>query len=308
MFEEITDFNIDINSLLQKMDANCANAKELRQRLVELKNNLCSTSNSINQVSTPISDISLDNPLSFENEVSIYIELYRKINMTNIDELPTILPNEFDYHYNEILLRLCAESLKEIKECEELKLSENIEEDIELDTIIETEKRKIKFIKSLLEPHKDLTRESIPQNKIILAPNLNDNVSIFKDIERIPLEYYEEVSTLLESIINNTFKNFKRLTTMFEINGFCEVKGTKIRIVFKRLNVDTYALVTIFMKKTTTDNGYRDFIRGKISSFIPIIKLLKDNLDNPEFLEINDSYVNELYNKLKMNTPKERRM
>ena len=303
MFEEIDDFNTDIESILQTIDTNSANAKELTERLAKIKNRL----NNYTKISVEPDSFedfvnTTDRNISFENEVLFYIQNYREINSTNLDELPTILPSEIDYHYSEILLRLCAESLKEIKNCEELKIEENIEKDPEIDTIIKTEKQKMAYIKSLLEPTKDLIADDTITNKIILTPNLNDNISILKDIEHIPLEYYGEVATLLESIINNTFKRFKRLYTIFEINGFCEVRGKKIRIIFKRLNNDTYALITIFMKKTTSDNGYRDFIRGKISNYITVANSLKNNLDNPEFLKLNDFYLKELFNKLGMNT------
>ncbi len=309
MFEEITDFNIDIDNILEAINNNCANAKDLKEKLIELKNSLVNAPDLIvpSNYSTE-EDLDFEKSESFETIVLPYIKLYRKIDIASIDTITSILPSESDYHYNEILLRLCAESLKEIKECEELKIEENLEQDIDLETIIETEKQKMNYIKRLLEPNEELSENSEIKNKIILAPNINDNISVLKDIERIPSSYYEEVTILLDSIINNTFKRFKRFINVYKVNGFCEVRGKKIRIIFRRLNNDTYGLVTIFMKKTTSDYGYREFIKTKINNFIAIYDLLKDNLDNPEFLELNDFYLSELYNKLGIVTSKERKM
>ena len=305
MFEQIDDFNIDIDSFISILDKNTLTAKKVKHII----DNYQKQSTEVISNPKPNTFTTLEeepNLISFEDEVIPYIRQYHNITFDNLSELTNILPNQDDYQYNEILLRLCTESLKEIKNCEELKIEEGLEEDPELDLIIETEKQKIKFLKQLLEPIDELTTNEPIQNKIILMPNSNDS-SILKDIEHIPSEYYNEVSTLLESIINNTFKKFKRfkkLHSSYEINGFCEVRGKKIRIIFKRLNNDTYAIITIFMKKTTTDNGYRDFVRNKINTYISFSNYIKNNLNNPNFLLSNASYLEELFNKLGMNKDK----
>ena len=88
------------------------------------------------------------------------------------------------------------------------------------------------------------------------------------------------------------------------MQGVPEVRGTKVRIVFERINEDTYALFHIFLKKTQKNNGYTDTLENRINEFKKVIEKIKANLENEEFRRLNDLYVQELYNKLQKDTPK----
>ena len=57
-------------------------------------------------------------------------------------------------------------------------------------------------------------------------------------------------------------------------------------------------LVCAFVKKTTNDHGYQDYIRTRIQEYKNVEDALKDMVDDSKFMEINDLYVQELWNKL----------
>ena len=100
---------------------------------------------------------------------------------------------------------------------------------------------------------------------------------------------------LVDSIVDGTFKNVKGFNNNNTLNGVSEVKGPGVRIVFKRLSKNKYALITAFIKRSNNDMGYQDSLRSKVADFRLIHDDLKANLDNQEFIDENNKYVLELY-------------
>lgn len=238
---------------------------------------------------------------SFEDEVEYYLDDYKKLIEVNEENIRDILPSRSNYDFEKIVLRLMSESLKEIKELSELidlEADKEVLEEIKVN--IEKEQEKINILKRILF-QKEEKEEKRGKNNIILVPTLSGNIRILDDLEHLPEETYDGFKELIDSIENNTFKGVKRLVEYL----ISEVRGDGIRILFGRLNRNTYALITAFQKKTTANSGYREFLKGRVSSYKQVIDYLKDNLEDEDFLNENEENKEKLY-KLLSKRQKER--
>lgn len=243
---------------------------------------------------------------SFKDEMNFYLLSYRQLSEDfTKEEINEILPKKKNPKFKDILLRLSLESVKEIKEVKELLREEEISlEEKELcNKIIESENKKIDYIKSkLIVSDKEEIEEQEEKNNIVLVPMLSGNIRIIDDLEHIPNDYYEGFKDLINSIIDGTFKNVKTFSNNEGLIGISEVKSFKIRVVFKRLNDNTYALITAFMKKWDNDKLYQESLISKVKEYYLIESDLKKLINDHEFMEENEKNVQQLWNVL---SPKE---
>ena len=233
----------------------------------------------------------------FEDEIKFYLINYRLLrdNFT-MSEIKSILPRKNNPEYINIMLRLSLESIKEIKELKQLLMLPDIDQEEQeiCNKYIDQEKRKVSFIKELLQ-QKDEEKENEEQNNIILIPTVSGNIRIIEELKHIPIDYYDGFKELIESIVNGSFKNVKMLRRDNDIIGACEVKLFKIRVVFIRLNINTYALVTAFVKKSDNDKLYRESLNNKLRDYYSIEEKIKGLLSSPEFLAENEKNVQEMW-------------
>ncbi len=300
----------ECNDLLKKIETDCKNARIKRTELSRLKKHLHSDSveeivdnSKILVTKTSSETISEDD--DFNDEILFYLDNYRTLDdQFTYEDILNILPTKDNYNYLDIINRLIAESYKEIKEINELIVEDETitkEELVECKALIEKEKTKIKYLrKSMIEEEISDIKEH--KNKIILVPTIGGNIRVIDELEHIPNEYYDSFLELINSIINGNFKNVKTFTGNAQLTGISEVKGFKTRIVFSRLDKNTYALITAFVKKTDTDRLYKDTLKRKVSHFKENESKLKEKIKDPEFMELNELYVKELFNLL---SPKE---
>ncbi len=229
----------------------------------------------------------------FEEEVSFYLYAYKNLSDDfELEELHAILPRRNNKNYINLLLRLQLESVKEIKEINEIILDSELskEELIEYNRLIETEKRKINYIKELITK-KDEVEDNTVNNEIILVPTISGNIRLIDEIEHMPSEYYSSFLELINTIIDGSFKNVKTFTNDNILIGYSEVKGFKTRIAFRRIGTNTYALITAFIKKSDNDKLYRESLKSKIIDYSQMEERIKKCLNNPEFLEENKKQV-----------------
>ena len=301
------EYEQSIRKELQELDNLEIKINKLKEEINRLKSNKKVTIiEKETQTRNPIVQAKKENDDSFEDEVSFYLANYRQLSDDFSDEeIKHILPKKKNPRFKDILLRLSLESIKEIKEVKEvLKTEELTSDEIDLcNRIIEKEKRKIDYIKSrLLVSEEEVVEEQEEKNNIVLVPTLFGNIRIVDELEHIPSEYYPGFKELIDSILDGTFKNVKVFASNSNLAGITEVKGFKVRVVFTRLNYNTYALVTAFVKKTDTDKLYQESLVGKIRDYHTLESKLKEKLDDPEFLEENEKSVQQLWNIL---SPKE---
>lgn len=236
--------------------------------------------------------------IDFEEEMEYYLTDYKSLREDKLEEdLLSILPSKKTYRYKDIILRLIAESLKEIKEINELISREKFssEELIDLRSVILLEKKKISILKEHLKHKDEVETEEEVNNEIILVPSLTGNVKLIEDLEHIHPSNYEAFLELIESIKNGTFKGVKRFTNNMRFAGISEVRGFQVRIAFARIGKNKYALITAFTKKCDNDKGYRDSLTQKLSDYRLQEDKLKVLAEDEEFLRENELNVERLY-------------
>ena len=215
------------------------------------------------------------------------------------DELFDLLPSKKSYRYRDVLLRLIAESIKEINELREFSIEyDTTSDDLqEIKRLILNEQRKISLLKGLLNKKEEDKEEIIEEkNTLILVPTTGGNIRVISEIENMSIEYMPLFKELFDSIINGTFKGLKGFNNNNGLNGMREVRGNGVRVVFKRLTKKKYAIVTAFIKRSNKDTGYIDSLKSKVADFRLIQDKIKNNLNNHEFMAQNDLCVEELYN------------
>ena len=242
----------------------------------------------------------------FEDEVEYYYSQVREIKPDNIlEKLHLCVPKRTNKNYEKIILRLKLESLRNIREINEIIREYGSIEDPEdmkmfKDEII-FEQQKIAYYDQLLSPIKEEVEEIVEEetsNRMIFVPTNGGNIRILDEIDHIPDTFYESFVELFLSIKDGSFKNVKRFTNNNQITGLCEVKNPQVRVVFARLDENTYAIITAFVKKTQRDKAYSDNLKNKAADYKAISEILKRNLSNPEFLELHQQYEDELFRKL----------
>lgn len=242
----------------------------------------------------------------FENEVEYYLSQLKELKNSNIeDEFETSIPSSMHYQYERILTRLKLESIRLIKEIKDLLAEEGLSlEDMNaFKEELDLELKKIELINKALEPVKETEQTSTKKdNKLIFVPTSGGDIRVLDEIDSIPYEYYDRFLGLFQSIKNGTFKNVQRFTGNNELNGLCEVKDFKVRVIFVRLTKDSYAIISAFTKKSDNDKAYRAAVIKKYNDFQLAESSLRKNIQNEEFLELHKTYETELFEKLSPTT------
>lgn len=142
--------------------------------------------------------------------------------------------------------------------------------------------------------------EEKTENTLIFVPTSGGNIRILDDIDSIDPIQYRRFEQLIRSIKDGTFKNVKKFNDNNNITGLTEVRDLSNggRVTFMRIDNNTYAVISAFIKKTTNSNGYQRMIANQCQSYRAVEDQIKANLTNPEFLELQSSYEQELFRKL----------
>lgn len=297
----IIDLNEQCNYLLKEIEKNCRKAAMTRSQIERLRMEKQETVFRTPSVSNDtFVKCEKDNEReAFEDEIEYYLSDYRSLELPiSNDDIQTILPKRSNYHFQDILLRLQAESIREIKEIEEIMMESNhltTSELLEYRQLLDIEKLKIETLRECLVQKDDSSFVEEEKNQLVLVPTPSFNVRIIDDLEHIPSEYYPNFYELIQSIVDGSFKGVKRFKNNRYLIGISEVKAFKIRVIFTRLGPNTYALITAFMKKSDNDKLYQESLQNKVSEYRKIESDLKKNLSNEEFLLENDKAVEEMF-------------
>lgn len=300
----ILDPNSSLDEMIEVIEDNIRTTTLTREEISKLKLQSKRTKRQDIVIQPKKKEITEKEPycdIDFEEEMEYYLTDYKSLREDNLEEdLLSILPSKKTYRYKDIILRLIAESLKEIKEVNELISRDNFnnEELADLRSVILLEKKKISILKEHLKHKDEVETEEEINNEIILVPSLTGNVKLIEDLEHIHPSNYEAFLELVESIKNGTFKGVKRFTNNVRFAGISEVRGFQVRIAFARIGKNKYALITAFTKKCDNDKGYRDSLTQKLSDYRLQEEKLKALADNEEFLRENELNVERLYNLL----------
>lgn len=301
MLFNTVDFNDTITKITSTIDANCEKASVTRREIEKLKkqnvNNDEERKLEIFETDEIVEEKeSIDD--EFEDEIDFYLNdyLYISDNFT-MDELINILPNKNNYRFNDIIMRLYAESLKAMNEYRMFaKDGDNSKEDLaEISKALVAEKRKMSCLLEIIN-HKDDIKEKDNKNKLFLIPNSTGSVKILDDLRSEDASFYPSFLELINSIEDGTFKNVKKFKNNNDLVGVCEVKGYQVRVVFARIDKDTYGLITALVKKQDNDSNYRNFLKKRISEYRKVYPSLKKYISDEKIMAENSDNLAELYN------------
>lgn len=295
------DFEQDIDTIIRDIESNHEESLSVRKLINQLRVNEEEVAGNTVETRTSFKFDMDDDSSSKETDdyFGDIISLYHTIGASE-EELKEILPDSNDYRYNDILLRLQAESLRDIKEITEMSMEDGTYKDSDVQSFIQSEYAKIDILQTLMLSDIEELEDIEHSNKLLLIPNPNGRIRVLDDLDHIPTDHYDEVNDLIMSIVNGTFKSVKRFTKSTNplVSGVCEVRGNLARVFFKRLNSNTYAIITAFLKKVDNDKGYQDYIRCRIREFKLYEDRYKQLLDDDAYMELNDFYVEELFNRI----------
>lgn len=223
-----------------------------------------------------------------------------------LDDIALFLPSKKANNYNNIMLRIKLELLKNIKDVEDVIGSEQenlTKEDLcDFQEEIKLNQKKLELISKLESITDEETFEDNIENNLIFVPTSGGNIRIIDEISSMPVEFLDRFKGLFDSIIDGTFKNVKRFNSTNNRNsGMSEVRDYQVRVVFDRIGKHDYALVTAFIKKCDSDKGYLESLNLKIKNYEGQKEKLKNNLSNPEFIKLQSDYTKQLYNILNSN-------
>ena len=303
MFYKEIDTTDDNDFLLSIIEKNCQLATSARNEIKNSEMLLKQKKTTVIETKKDNSVVETDDNLSktdseFEDTIKYFLQDYSLLEEGfDEEELFDMLPSKNLYRYKDILYRLIAESYKEIKILNEFASDSTIKSaDLEdIKSLILNEKRKIDLVKEFLNKKEEKVELNDEKNSLILVPTTGGNIRILSELEGMPIEYMPLFKELVDSIVDGTFKNVKGFNNNNNLSGVSEVKGPGVRIVFKRLSKNKYALITAFIKRSNNDMGYQDSLRSRVADFRLVHDDLKANLDNQEFIDENNKYVLELY-------------
>ena len=239
----------------------------------------------------------------FEEEALFFYSEVKDLKTENIEEnLEEVLPPRIHYNYERILRRIQAELLKEIKEIRDFMANESLEKEevLELKNDINDLLIKINAIsKELAKTPEEIATSSVKENAIVFVPTTGGNIRVLDDMERIPASYYKKFDALFTSIKDGTFKGVKKMQGA--LDGLAEVRDipTGARVTFMRLDRNTYAIISAFVKKTVNNSGYQKMVENHYQNYRQQEQALKSNLSNPEFMELHAQYETELFDRLR---------
>lgn len=304
----ILDLNkVTEQELLDCIDKNIMVAKLYRDEIARLKS-LITNVNPKEEVKylkkeEPLkSTIIKDKDEDFEDEVDYYFETIHSLtSIPLVSHLEDFLPSKQNPAYKKLMYRIKAEILREIKEIKDFIATEDLsEEEIgELREELVLWQVKNEKVTDILNRKEEETieEEMEEKNTLIFVPTQTGRIRIFDELESMPPEYYDELYDLFSSIKNGTFKGVKRFHGE-HLARVSEVKGRLMRIVFDRVDKNTYAVLTMFAKKVDTSIGYRTTLESVVQSYVPIRESIINKLSDSDFIELHKNLEIELMQKL----------
>ena len=296
---------------IQAMKENCRTAQMTRREIEKLKSIAAAEEKRRKEISikAPItpkkeetfqkSNIDRD----FEDEVAYYFSSLNRLTNENLEEeFASILPSRKNYRYKDIIYRLKAGVIRNIKEIKDCIYEEGLTEETaqEFKGELELEREKMRLLTDLLniKDEEELSETDEKSNTLIFSLTSGGNIRALEEIEGITPEYYEQFYALLQSIKDGTFKNIRKFNNNRDMTGLSEVRLYQSRIIFDHLEKNSYAIITAFVKKTDNDRYYQTAIRQKACEYYSQKDKFIRNLSNPEFLAQHALYEQELFNKI----------
>lgn len=300
-----TDTITDDDELLEALKHNSRVSSSMKQEIKEMEK--LDEANKNMKFETKRNYTLEDEYEEEQDEDSDYLYYYEPIkevqeNITNEDLNQVIrenLPSKNNPNYFKIISRIMAEILKEIMDYEEIKSDSIGEEEIieETQKLIDLDKRKINYIRNIKENSQ--SEEEVRENNLYFLKTTSGNIYCLNDLDKIKNEYYESFDELFKSIKDGTFKGAKRLNSNNnKTSSLSEVRGFKTRVLFDKLDENTYIIIMCAVKKCDYDNGYKKSLETRGLTYRAMKPKILSQKDNQEYKNENKNIEKTLFLKL----------
>ena len=300
-----TDTITDDDELLEALKHNSRVSSSMKQEIKEMEK--LDEANKNMKFETKRNYTLEDEYEEEQDEDSDYLYYYEPIkevqeNITNEDLNQVIrenLPSKNNPNYFKIISRIMAEILTEIMDYEEIKSDSIGEEEIieETQKLIDLDKRKINYIRNIKENSQ--SEEEVRENNLYFLKTTSGNIYCLNDLDKIKNEYYESFDELFKSIKDGTFKGAKRLNSNNnKTSSLSEVRGFKTRVLFDKLDENTYIIIMCAVKKCDYDNGYKKSLETRGLTYRAMKPKILSQKDNQEYKNENKNIEKTLFLKL----------
>lgn len=304
-------------SLKQTVLKNVETAQKMRKEIIRLKK-YALVSSDVDQIYYQINKpVESDSKDSFEEDAyDFYYEPIKELDVSNLtdDELDSEIGNYIPSSDNRVvIIRVKAEIMREVIEYKKMSMDNDFQSDKEMlneiRDIINSLNRKLLSIDRVLNREmKDNSFKRKIENKIVFLTTKSGNNVLWRDLKDIPDEYYPEFKGLLDSIIDGTFKNLKKFYSTNKVNnGLLEVKDFKTRIIFDRLDKNTFIILSAFMKKVDIDRFYMQNIDNIATNYRLNENYYKELIKDSEKMEEQEKEKEAIYEELTKRSKVKRR-
>lgn len=162
------------------------------------------------------------------------------------------------------------------------------------------------YLKVSEKTKNNIVDKDISVNKLLYVMTNNNTPCALSDVKKISKEYYKTIIELLNSIKDGSFRDFAPVQTVDKVKGVYAVRHTqkKLRVIYKRVQDNCYAILGICVKKDNISKDYHNFILKRYeyyqNSEKEMVRLLTENRD--EYLNMEDGITKELYASLGVST------
>ena len=171
--------------------------------------------------------------------------------------------------------------------------------DLELIKDINEEIIKLNNMNNLLKNYKNIDSviKKEEYNKVLFFETSSKRAYFIEDIEG-DFEFYNSYFNLLNSIIVGNPLKMKRFNNNDTLIGLTEARDIdgNTRIIFDKIDNNTYLIIHAFIKKSDNDKLYKERIVNRYKLYLEQKSKILSNIDNEEFLERQHSFVEQLEN------------
>lgn len=211
-----------------------------------------------------------------------------------------ILPSPSETLYEPIIMAIFLHYYQEISELHTLALNYKSEEDrLYCEEELNRLKTIISCIKDYYEENKeesyDDTTGDLDKASLIYLTNTQNEPYAIADINNIEGCDYRFIKAALNEIASQTFTHEKRFHNHSDLKEISCLRKGDSRIIFTRLN-SKIVILGIFIKREQNSNSYRDILCQRARAYRELKPILKEKIQESEFLAQNDLITEEIIN------------
>ncbi|MCI8467554.1 MAG: hypothetical protein HFI08_05135 [Bacilli bacterium] len=150
----------------------------------------------------------------------------------------------------------------------------------------------IGWIQNFQKSEKKEVNSATHNNIMFLTSSSGRIIPLEEIMKNIPMEFYDSLKEALLSIENRTFIGFKPLTK----RKYNELKKADIRVLYSRVNENTFLILSCFIKDFYSNLKYRENLKRLNDILEKNESEYKTLAQDPNYLEEQDKIKNTIYN------------